>query len=187
VSDTNCGGTVTKDAAPTSDDPNLTDYTFYCDGPITAYTLIANRRVSDFETIDDFSSDVAVIQTDGTPSATESVTCSATLPGDGINCNAGAGGTVSAWYNVQGSFDLTDAYCKHFPAGARPGTEAIPQALIELVVTDVTGAEDGPFRINSTSACRAVPDRLPTPPKKTKKPKKTTHSSGKGGHKAARR
>jgi hypothetical protein len=179
VSNTNCGGTVTKDSAPPADDPNLTDYTFHCDGPISAYTLIVNRRASDFDTIDDFTSDVSVIQTDGTPSATESVTCAATLPGDGINCNAGAGGTISAWYGVRSSFDLTDAYCKHFPVGARPGTEAIPQALIELVVTDATGAEDGPFRINSGSACPVVPDRVPTPPKKAKNPKKTRKSPGK--------
>jgi hypothetical protein len=166
---TDCLGSIKKDPAPTSDDPNLIDYTIYCHGDFTAYTLIAHRRLWDFDTIDDFSSDVSVTQTDGTPSATEAVSCAATLPGDGINCNAGAGGVISAYYQVQGSFDLTDPYCKNLPKGAKPGTLAEPQAFVEYVVTDATGAQDGPFRLSLNPACPRVPDRVPLPAKKKKK------------------
>jgi hypothetical protein len=191
TSSTSCAGSVSKDpaATPTSDDPNLIDYKFDCDGAISAYTLIANRRLSDFETIDDFSSDVAVIQTDGNPSATESITCEGSLPWDSINCNAGPGGLVSTGFVLEGSFDLTGPYCKNIPAGSRPGTLAEPQAMIQLVVTESSGGEDGPFRLNLTSACPVVPDRVPLPPKKAKpkraKPKK--HKKQTKQHKAVRK
>jgi hypothetical protein len=174
-SETDCLGSLTKDRAPTPDDPNLLDYSIYCHGDFTAYTLIAHRTLFDFSTIDDFSSDISVIQPGGTPSATEAVTCAATLPGDGINCNAGAGGVVSAYFQAQGSFDLTDPYCKTLPKGAKPGTLAVPQAFVEFVVTDATGAEDGPFRLSLTPACPRVPNKVPVPPKKKKKP--TTHKA----------
>ena len=180
TSETRCGGSLAKDpaATPTSDDPNLIDYRIYCTTPFTAYTVIANRRLWDFDTIDDFSSDVSVVQTDGNPSGTESVTCAATLPGDGINCNVGAGGAISAYFMVEGSFDLTDPYCKSIPTGSKPGTLATPEAVIQVVVTDDTGAQDGPFRYTLNTACPKVPDRVPFPPKKPKKPKpkkKSTH------------
>lgn len=171
---TDCLGSLSKDPAPTPDDPNLIDYSIYCHGDFTAYTLIAHRRIFDFDTVDDFSSDISVIQTDGAPSATEAVSCAATLPGDGINCNAGPGGVVSAYYQVQGSFDLTDPYCRTLPKGAKPGTLAEPQAYVEFVVTDATGAQDGPFRLSLKPACPRVPDRVPAPAKKKKKKKKAT-------------
>jgi len=49
---TDCLGSISKDRAPTPDDPNLIDYSIYCHGDFTAYTLIAHRRVFDFDTID---------------------------------------------------------------------------------------------------------------------------------------
>jgi len=166
---THCGGSLSKDPSPTVDDPNLIDYQIHCDTDITAYTLIVNRRLWDFGTIDDFSSDISVNQTPGgAPSTTESVTCSADLPGDGLNCNAGAGGSITAWYNIGGSFDLVEPYCKTLPSGAKPGTPAIPQAVVQLVVTDNTGAEDGPFRFNLDKPCPAVPDKVPSPKLKKK-------------------
>ena len=182
VSSTLCGGPLAKDpaATPTSDDPNLIDYRFHCDGPITAYTLIANRRLWDYTTIDDFSSDVA-IAFNGTPVTTENVTCEAELPGDGINCNAGPGGSVAAWHDIEGSFDLTEPYCKNIPAGARPGTAATPQAIVQLVVTDATGAQDGPFRLNISPQCPRVPDKVPFPPKKPTKKHTTRHKATWGG------
>jgi hypothetical protein len=169
VSGTYCSGGLSKDPAPTPDDPNLIDYQIHCDTAITAYTVIANRRLWDFNTIDDFSSDISVIQTDGTPSSTQSVTCEAELPGNGINCNAGAGGSISAWNNIEGSFDLSDPYCKTLPVGAKPGTPAIPQAVVQLVVTDITGAQDGPIRVYLPKACPVVADKVPAPPKKKHK------------------
>lgn len=173
---TNCSGTLAKDpaATPTSDDPTLTDYTIHCDQAITSYTILVNRGPWDQQTIDDLTADVSILDPGGVPNATENITCSADLPGDGFNCNAGAGGQVLAWRTVGGSFDLTEPYCKHFPTGARPGMLAVPRALVQLVVTDYTGAEDGPFALNLASACPAVPDRVPFPKPKPK-PRKSTH------------
>ena len=48
-----CGGTLTR-AKPTTDDPNLLNYKFNCNGGISAYTLIVLRKSNDFNTIDDF-------------------------------------------------------------------------------------------------------------------------------------
>jgi len=173
---TDCLGSISKDRAPTPDDPNLIDYSIYCHGDFTAYTLIAHRRVFDFDTIDDFGSDIAVIQPDGSASAV-AVSCAATLPGDGINCNAGAGGVIPAYDQVQGSFDLTDPYCKTLRKGAKPGTPAEPQAYVEYVVTDITGAQDGPFRLSLKGGCPKVPDRVPAPAKKKKTKKAETHKA----------
>jgi hypothetical protein len=182
-----CGGSLTKDpsATPTSDDPNLIDYKFHCDGDITAYTLIANRRLWDFETMDDFSTTASVNDAaDQNIVSNQSFGCEGTLPGNGINCNAGAGGLMSAWNNVHGTFDLTDPYCKNIPAGAKPGTYAEPQAMVQLIVTDTTGAEDGPFRINLSSPCPAVLNRVPPAPKKHPRAKKhKAHGRKKSGHK----
>ena len=173
MSTAQCSGTLANDpsATPTSDDPNLVDYTFHCDTAITAYTVFANRRPWDRQTIDDFTTDVSILDPGGAPNATESVTCSATLPGLGINCNAGAGGQVAAWRTIGGSFDLTAPYCKNIPKGSPVGTPATPQALVQFVVTDATGAEDGPFRLKLSTACPAVPDKL-TGPKTTTQSKK---------------
>ena len=173
-SETDCLGSISKGAS-TPDDPNLIDYSVYCHGDFTAFTLIAHRRVFDFDTIDDFDSDISVLQYDGSPSSAVAVTCAATLPGDGLNCNAGAGGVIPAYYQVQGSFDLTDPYCKTLRKGAKPGTPAEPQAYVEYVVTDITGAQDGPFRLSLKGGCPKVPDRVPAPATKKKTKKAATH------------
>ena len=56
VSTTACGGPLTIDPSPTTDDPYLVDYKFHCSEDITAYSVIVTRRVSDFGTVDDFDS-----------------------------------------------------------------------------------------------------------------------------------
>jgi hypothetical protein len=86
---------------------------------------------------------------------------------------------MGAWSWVNGSVDPIDPYCKTLPAGAKPGTAAIPQASVSLVVTDVTGAQDGPFRIYYSQKCPAVPDRVPAPVKPKTKVKRSKHSSQK--------
>jgi hypothetical protein len=187
-STTSCGGFVAKDASPTPDDPNLIDYNFYCDSEITAYTVIADRRPSDFGNIDDFSPTAAVLDpTTGAPSATESITCEGTVPSNGINCNLGPGGQMTVWDRASGTFDLTAPYCKYIPKGAKPGTLATPSAFVELVVTDATGAQDGPFRLRLNSTCPTVPNSVPLPkrkPKPTTKPRKPKRiTTKKVGHK----
>jgi hypothetical protein len=172
---TSCGGSL-KRATPTTNDPNLLNYTFNCDWGVSSYTLIVNRGLNDDSTVDDFASSVGVFDPSGNPLATESFGCSGTIPGDGVNCNAGAGGYLPAPDSVQGSFDTSDPYCANIPAGSPARAKPEPTALVDLVVTDTTGAEDGPFRLRLDGRCPAVHVVKVKP--KTKK-----QQSGKSGQK----
>jgi hypothetical protein len=152
---TQCGG-ILKRAKPTADDPNLLSYKFTCDWGISAYTLIVTRKANDDATIDDYGSSVSVFDPTGNPLSTESFSCSGTIPGNGVNCNAGAGGFMAAPNWAEGTFDTTDPYCPNIPKGSPAGTKPEPGAVVELVVSDTTGAEDGPFRLRLAGKCPAV-------------------------------
>lgn len=151
-----CGGSL-KQVAPTSQDQHLLAYTFNCDGRITAYTLIINRGSSDGSTMDDFST-TALVNDNVThaPVSTESFTCEGVLPGNGVNCNAGAGGFMDSPFFANGTFDTTNPYCSNIPAGSPAGTKPQPTALVQLVVSDTTGAQEGPFRLRLHRACPTV-------------------------------
>lgn len=191
---TDCGGTVSPDSGgATADEPNLLDYKFNCDGGITAYTVIVQQQGDSASggTIDDYNSAPSVFEPDGvTPSATESITCEGTTPSSGINCNLGTTGKqLTDGYFAEGSIDPIGAYCKHLPTDAngktitKPGTLAIPKATVQLVVTDYTGAQDGPFILGSTKTCPRVPNVVPTAkpkPKPKPKTKSTTPKKHKG-------
>jgi hypothetical protein len=163
VSLTTCSGSLSPDSTGTSiGEPYLTDYRFSCNGNITSYTVVANRQSGDIGNIDDFNGSPIVFKADGvTPSLTESALCSATTPSDGINCNFGAGGALTASYFAVGSVDLIAPYCKSLPLKAKPGTPAIPQAIVQLIVTDATGAQDGPFALSLSSRCPRVRNTVP--------------------------
>jgi hypothetical protein len=163
-STTNCGGSLTR-AKPTGNDPNLLDYSFNCDWGVSSYTLIVNRAPNNDTTLDDFASTVGVFDPTGNPVGTESFNCTGTIPGDGVNCNAGAGGYLPAPDLAQGFIDTTDPYCANIPPGSPAGTRPEPTAVVELVVTDTTGAEDGPFRLRLSSKCPAVHVVKKTKPK----------------------
>jgi hypothetical protein len=150
-----CGGTLTR-AKPTADDPNLVNYKFNCNGGITAYTLIVLRTPNDFNTIDDFDTNPLVFDTTGNPLSNVALNCAGQIPGNGINCNAGAGGSVPSPDWAAGTFDTSEPYCANLPVGAKPGTKPDPTAVVELVVSDSTGAEDGPFRLRLNGKCPAV-------------------------------
>jgi hypothetical protein len=145
------------------------DYTFRCNGDITAYSLVVNRTIGDFEVADDFST-TALVTTAGAVVPTESFGCEGLLPGDGVNCN----GTASAYNDVGGSFDPSDPYCGGYPPGAKWPAKPEPQAMVQLIVTDSSGAQDGPFRLDVTPKCPFVKP-LPKPPPKHKKHKKVGH------------
>jgi hypothetical protein len=164
----NCRGTVSP--TPSADEPNLLDYRFRCDTGLTAYTIVVNRGPLGVETLDDFSTNASIFEPDGTtPDPTTTWSCEGTVPSDGFNCSTGGGTSkMQAWSYTEGTLDTTDPYCKHFPDGAKPGTPAERQASIQLVVTDVTGAQDGPFHLFYTGTCKWVPDRVPHPKKKAK-------------------
>jgi hypothetical protein len=173
----NCYGSLTP--TPTADEPNTLDYRFHCDTRITAYTVLINRG-SQSATIDDFSPTASVFQPDGvTPDSTTSWTCEGYQPSLSTNCNTGSQTThMNAWSWADGTIDTIDPYCKNLPAGAKPGTPAEPRALVQLVVTDTSGAEDGPFRLYYSGKCPSVPDRVPFPAKKKHKKHSTTKPKG---------
>jgi hypothetical protein len=182
-----CHGSLVK-ATATVDDANPLSYSFACNGDITAYTLVANRAINDFSTLDDFSPSVTVADASNAVSTTEGVACEAVLPGNGINCFANGSATpavVSAHEFVRGAFDTTDPYCgaaeRTVKVKGRHGKTTIktipaePRAVVQLVVSDVTGAEFGPFPLNLKSGCPALR-------KASSKGKKTS-----GKHQLARR
>ncbi len=160
---TNCGGRVSHDRqGAAAGEPNLLDYKFRCNGGISAFTIVLEQQGDAGGSIDDYNPAPSVLESDGvTPSPTETLTCEGTTPSDGINCNAGAGAFLSAGNFAAGSIDPLQAYCKHLPAKARPGTPAVPQAKVQLVVSDATGAQDGPFTLRPAKACPKVPDVVP--------------------------
>lgn len=158
-----CGGSL-KQVAATSQDQHLLAYTFNCDGPITAYTLIINRGSNDDSTMDDFST-TGLVNDNVThaPVSTESFTCEGVLPGNGINCNAGAGGFMDSPFFATGTFDTTNPYCSNIPASSPAGTKPQPTAVVQLVVSDTTGAEEGPFRLRLHRACPVLHVTKPKP------------------------
>jgi hypothetical protein len=171
----NCYGGVTR--APTSDEPNALSYKFHCDQAITAFTLLVNRG-SNYDTLDDFDTSPLVTQADGTTAdTTTSWACEGYTPGQSFNCNTGGGKTLmNAWSYVHGSFDPTGPYCKYIPSGAKPGSPAVPRAIVQVVVSDISGAEDGPFRLYYTGKCHPSPDRAAA----RSKTKQQRHQTAKG-------
>jgi hypothetical protein len=162
----NCRGGLAK-ATATTDDANPLSYSFSCNGDIVAYTIVANRTINDLSTLDDFSTSVTVADSKKVVSTTEGVACEALLPGNGINCFANGSATpadVSAHEFIAGLFDTTDPYCGVAARtvkvkGKRGKTKVIaaePRAVVQLVVSDTTGAEFGPFPLNLKPGCPAV-------------------------------
>ena len=166
ISNTTCWGSLKP--APTAYEPNLLSYQFHCDTPITGYTIVANRRAWDTGVIDDFdTTPVALTYDDVTPDTRTSWLCEGSIPADGFNCNAGAGGSMVAWSFAQGTLDTADPYCGTPAASASTKKKhakkanplkptyppGLPRAIVQLVVTDSTGAQDGPFVLGDTASC----------------------------------
>jgi hypothetical protein len=174
---TNCGGTLTPDASGSSQgEPNLLDYAFDCSTPISAYTITVDRVPRGTGNLDNYSPTANVVVPGGASiSTTEAITCEGSTPSNGINCTLGLNSTstslslMDAFASAQGSIDLVEPYCAYLPPKAKAGTPAVPQAIVSVVVTDNTGAEDGPFYLGYTSACKKVPATVPATPTKAKK------------------
>jgi hypothetical protein len=151
-----CAGSLSR-ATPTIDDPNLTNYLFYCDGDVTAYTVLIERPGHPNDGADDFSTAAGVFnRSTGAEIDTENFSCSGIVPGDGINCFAGTGSWADQWSNIEGQFDTSDPFCANLPPHPKPGTKPEPGALALIVVTDTTGAQAGPFQLTMTPACPTV-------------------------------
>jgi hypothetical protein len=158
---TQCWGSLKS--APTVADPHALDYKFSCDWGITAYSIVATRRPSDYSTIDDFGPDgLAYDQVTGNPAPGVDFDCAGLLPGNGINCSLSSGYAPAPDF-IEGWVDTTGPYCSYIPKGAK---KAVPQPIVQLVVTDTNGAEDGPFRLNLQPGCRPA---VKIKPKKTEK------------------
>jgi hypothetical protein len=182
-SGTTCYGSLKHDPTGASqEEPNLLDYKFLCDSTIVAYSIVVNRGAGRPETIDDFDPGPLVTQPDGSPSTTQSPGCSGTIPGNGFNCNIGTGAQITDFNTVSGSFDLIDAYCAHYPPGAKGGTLREPQAQVQLIVTNFSGAQDGPFPLGLKPGC---PWLKPLKPKPASKHKRKGPSKHKSKHTAA--
>lgn len=147
---TNCGGGLKR--APTSLDPNALDYSFQCNWGITAYSIIATRKPADYSTIDDFDPDGLAYDTSGNPAQGVGFDCAGQVPGNGINCGLASGYLPAPDY-AEGWIDTSVPYCSYIP---KRSTKAVPQAIVQLIVTDTNGVEDGPFRLNLTPACKPV-------------------------------
>lgn len=167
---TTCRGFLKQ--TPTMDEPNNLTYNFDCTRQITGYTLVVDRTPTDLTTVDDFSTTADVVDGTGAIAPSESFGCEGAIPGAGVNCN----GTMSAVNFAIGSFDMSDPYCPSIPAGSPPGTAPTAQATVKLVVSDSTGAENGPFRINLNRFCPIV---KATPLPKHKHKSKCRHTHGK--------
>jgi hypothetical protein len=151
-----CDGALSP-ATPTIDDPNLLNYKFHCDGEVTAYTVVVNRPGHINDEIDDFATSTSVFDpTAGALLTNVSFSCAGTLPGGAVNCFAGSGGFAPAYASVQGQFDTSDPFCANLPKGAKPGSKPEPGAVAEIIVTDTSGAETGPFQLPITPACKAI-------------------------------
>ncbi len=175
---TSCSGSLKPDSgARKAKEPNLLDYSFTCNGGIVAYTVIAYQAGDDNAAIQDYAPAPLVLETDNlTPSPTETVTCEGAQPSNGINCNTGTYlSEITGGYYVDGTIDLVQDYCKHLPTPAkgetlRAGTPAIQTARVQLIVTDWSGAQDGPFALRQAKACPVVPNVAPKPAAATSKP-----------------
>lgn len=184
---TQCGGSLKLDPSGTkSGQPNLVDYTIGCDTNITSYTIFVVRPQDANNNIDQFSTNATTTYPATYPpnpalagtSANEVATCEGVTPGDGVNCYAQALGSdgktpvlgaISGWYGIQGSIALDEPYCKYLPKGAKAGTPAVPTAIVGLIVTDNTGAQDGPFYLNLNKACPKSANTVPAQAASTKK------------------
>jgi hypothetical protein len=175
---TTCYGSLAHDpTGKASGEPNLLDYKFFCNENIVAYTVLVTRGRGWSSTIDDYNSSPLVVDSDGTTSATEAPGCAGTTPGLGINCNIGTGAQIDAFNTVEGSIDPIGTYCPYYPTGAKKDSRPVPEAQVELIVSDYTGAEDGPFPLAVKQACS-----VPTGPwAKVKTAKhKSAKTTGKG-------
>lgn len=186
---TSCWGSLKPDSgAKKAKEPNLLDYSFTCNSGIVAYTVIAYQAGDDNAAIQDYAPAPLVYETDDlTPSPTETITCEGAQPSNGINCNTGTYlSEITGGYYVDGTIDLGQTYCKHLPTPAkgkalRAGTPAIQTARVQLIVTDWSGAQDGPFALRESRACPAVPNVAPAPAPvaKSKKAGSSTKASSK--------
>jgi hypothetical protein len=155
-------------------------------GNIIAYSIDATRQNVDgidFDQANVLGNGSPSVFADGVALGNETVTCNTDAPSDGFDCNGGAvvsttggstpsytdpctGVTAATTYaslgcipngdSVQGQIQLSKPYCAYIPKGSKAGTPRVPRAIIDLVVTDDSGAQDGPFELRPSFKCAKV-------------------------------
>ena len=160
-----CSGKLARDHAATSSEPNLLDYHFKCDGPVTAYTLLVSRTAGQTQTLNAFDRNPLVLEPGGAPSPSESFSCAGSLPGSGFDCTAGSAGHMSEGNSAYGSFNPIDPYCAS-PAKGTAAATGEPQTEVQLLVADTTGALRGPFWLGLTRGCPAATGTAPSSTRK---------------------
>ncbi|MBV8430738.1 MAG: hypothetical protein JO244_06225 [Solirubrobacterales bacterium] len=176
---TNCGGSLKR--APTSLDPNALNYSFNCNWGITAYSIIATRQPSDYSTIDDFGPDGLAYDGSGNPVTGVGFDCAGQVPGNGINCGLSSGYLPAPDY-AEGWIDTSVPYCSYISQGS---TRAVPQAIVQVIVTDTNGVEDGPFRLNLPHSCppvRPPAKKAKAGRSKAKSAQDNSHAKSANGH-----
>ena len=169
-------------------------YSWNFSGNIWSYTILVTRRKDNGNNVTYGAPTANVLNGSGAVDATQYVNCSSAVPSDGFGCSAPGPGASSAsdlsngssppylayipaGESVTGGFALTEGYCAFLPKGAKPGTPAVPQATVELIVTDTNGVSDGPFQLTRAGKCPKVPAVVPQPRKKAKKAAKRLATS----------
>lgn len=172
---------------------NATDpsgYTWNFTGNIWSYTIVVTRRKDDGNNVTYEAPAANILNSSGAADTTQYVNCSSSVPSDGFSCSAAGPGASSpsdlangsnppylpyipAGETVTGGFALTEGYCSFLPKGAKPGKPAVPQATVELLVTDTNGVTEGPFELTRAGGCPKVPAVVPQ--RKHRKKKAHTH------------
>jgi hypothetical protein len=164
-------------------------YSWNFTGNIWSYTILVTRRNDDDNNVTYEAPTANVLTGSGAVDATQYVNCSSAVPSDGFGCSApGPGGSTAADLangtspsyasyipadeDVTGGFAMTNGYCSYLPKGAKAGTPAVPQATVELIVTDTNGVSEGPFELTRTGKCPKVAKVVPAKKKKAKTAKK---------------
>jgi hypothetical protein len=162
-------------------------YSWNFSGNIWSYTILVTRRKDDGNNVTYEAPTANVLNSSGAVDGTQYVNCSSAVPSDGFGCSAPGPGASSssdlangtnppylayipAGETVTGGFAMTESYCSFLPKGAKAGTPAVPQATVELIVTDTNGVSEGPFELYRTGKCPKVATVVPA--KKKKKAKK---------------
>jgi hypothetical protein len=179
---------------------NPSGYNWAFSGNIWSYTIVVTRHNDDGNNVTYEAPTANVLNGAGVVDATQYVNCSSFVPSDGFGCSDPGPGanTASDLANgtnppytqsippgetVTGGFALTQQYCSFLPKKAKPGTPAVPQATVELIVTDTNGVSEGPFELTRVGKCPKVPAVVPA--KKAKKATASAKKKAKSTKKAA--
>jgi len=134
----NCIGHISAGEAELGNSEQQVRYTFYCDGPITGYSLESNIPLSGY-------GPQPIVANDKPEVLSDTFSCGGELPGWADNC---VGATKLGWENITGQFSIGAPIC------AEPRVDPL------LTVTDIylekgvpTQAISGPFDLGRPLHC----------------------------------